>query len=322
MGCGENAESAELRQCGGSTPGRGRHEITTTADLINETRTHLLAFDNQELNRLGEALDAIETDVTYDFASSSIQTGAVLSIDLELMYVWSNTSLTATVLRGHQGSVAATHADDGLIEVNPRFSNFAILRALNAELASLSAPVNGMYRVRTVDLTYTAARSGYDLTGVTDMIGDPISVEGKGHLSGDRVRLKDWRVIRDADTSDFASGKALYLYEGPAPGRAIEVAYKAPFVSLATLADNVTTISFLPDSAHDIPPLGAAARLLAGRESRRAQFDSQPEPRQAADVPPGSNRNAAANLLALRNQRIREEVSRLHAAYPRVRRSA
>lgn len=292
---------------------------TLARDLVHDTRGHLLAAGRQELNRLNGAVDASTTSFTVTTALGGVQQGAVLAVDLELVYVWSVTGLVATVARGYLGSTAATHANGAIVEVNPRFSDYRIFRAINDELASYSSPAHGLFRIRTVDLTYSAARSGYDLTSVTDLI-DILSIDAKGSRAGDRARLRSWRLIRDTDTADFASGLALYLYDGPSPGKTIEVAYKAPFVALAALADDVQAVSFLPATANDIPPLGAAARLLAGRESRRAQSDSQPESRQAADVPPGANTGAARALLDVRNRRLREESVRLHAYYPRLRR--
>jgi hypothetical protein len=115
---------------------------------------------------------------------------------------------------------------------------------------------------------------------------------------------------------------SLFLYEQPPVGRTMHIRYKGEFVALpAVLATDVTTTG-LASTAWDIPPIGAAARLLMGRESRRSSVDAAPESRQASEVPPGTARSAAQGLMALRNQRIKEEASRLKARHPAVRRSA
>jgi hypothetical protein len=294
---------------------------TLASDLVEETRSHLFSGARPELNKLNEALDATETDVDFLYAAGSIVRGSILSIDLELMLVWAVIGSTATVQRAYMGTTAATHSTGAIVEVNPRFSNFAIFRALNAELASFSSPVNGLYQVKTVDLTYSPAKAGYDLTSVADLI-DVIEVRWKGYTTGDWPLVRRWAITRDMATAEFASTKALLLYEGVGPGRTLRVRYKAPFVPLASLTSDVQTVSFLPTTANDIPPLGAAARLVAPREVRRAFMESQPEPRSANDTPPGANRNAAGGLLALRNQRLREEAARLHRSYPTLTRSA
>jgi hypothetical protein len=296
--------------------------VTTAADLVNETKAHLFSGSRPELNRLNGSVTSSATTVTLEFAMGGIQRGAVLAAELELMYVWSISGQVATVQRGYLGTVGATHADDVVVEVNPRFSDFAILRALNEELASFSSPTHGLFRLRTVDLTYSASRAAYDLTSVTDLI-DVYDVR-YAETGSSRLwpRIHRWNLARNQSTTDFASGLALTLFEGAAPGRTIRVQYKAPFGSLAALADDVQTATGLPATANDIPPLGAAARLVAPREVRRAGYDSQPEPRAAQDVPPGANLGASRALLELRRQRLGEESARLHAAYPVLTRSA
>lgn len=289
------------------------------SDLVNEVRAHLWSGSRPEYNQLAEDLDTSETDVDVSLALGGIRAGAVISVDLELMYVFSVAGSTATVKRGYLGSAPAAHSTGAMVEVNPTTSDFQILRAVNAEIDAYSSPVHGLYRVATVDLTFNATRSGYDLAGVTGLI-DILTVEAKGDLSGDRHRINRYRLIRNQDTSDFTSGLALYLYDyTTTPGKVIEVAYKAPFTTMAALNTDVATTG-LPTTAYDIPPLGAAARLIAPLEARRAGIDRQPEPRQASDVPPGAARQAAGGLLALRNQRLVEEAARLQASYPSLSR--
>lgn len=292
--------------------------MTTAGDLIEATRQHLVSAARPELNRLNGAVTDVATSLTFEFPAQALQRGAVLTLDLEQIYVWSTSGQSATVQRAWNGTVAAAHADDTLIWVNDRFPANVILAEINNELAAYSSPANGLYRVRTLDLTSVAVRSVYDLTGVTDLIGIA-SIDALDVLAGDRLRLERWRVIRNQDTADFPSGFGLRLYDYVLPGKAIRVVYKAPFTSLAALANDVATISGLPATAHDIPPLGAAARLLAGREARRNQVDAQPEPRTAADVPQGANTGASRALLTLRALRLAEEALRLAAAYPTVR---
>jgi hypothetical protein len=135
------------------------------------------------------------------------------------------------------------------------------------------------------------------------------------------VPAGEWELVRDQYLTDFPSGYGLRIYDAPLPGRSIRVQYKAPFTALGTtLSADVSTTTGLHAEALDIPPLGAVVRLVAPREVRRSFSDTQPEPRQAADSPPGTSRNAAGGLLALRNQRITEERVRLQARYPTLKR--
>lgn len=289
--------------------------MATAADLVEETRSLLLSGTRPELNRLNGSVTNVAATVTLEFSMGSVRTGAVLAIDLELMYVWSVAGQVATVQRGYNGSIPAAHNDDALVYVNPRWSAFTILRAINAELDSYSSPKWGLYRMRTVDLTYSSGRVGYDLTSVTDLI-DIYELRWKGYTTGEWPLIRRWSLTRDMATSEFASGYGLLLDEGAGPGKTIRVRYKAPFGQLSTLADDVQSVAGFPASAEDIPPLGAAARLVAPREVKRAATESQPESRTAAEVPPGTNRQAAGALLQIRDTRLREEASRLQQRYP------
>lgn len=287
------------------------------SDLVQETRAHLQSGSRTELNRLNGAVNTSVTTVTAEFAMGGIQRGAVIWIDLEAMYVWSVSGQIATVQRAYMGTVAAAHLDDAVIEVNPTWSDFQILRAINQEIQSYSSPQVGLYQIKTVDLTMSGARVGYDLTSVTDIL-DVYDVRWADYGSWKNwPRVRGWVLARNQDTSDFASGVSLTINDVSAPGRTVRVQYSAPFTTLSALSTDLATTG-LPTTAYDIPPLGAAARLTAPREVVRSRIDVQPEPRRAAEVQPGVSQRAAGGLLALRNQRLLEEAARLSMKYPPI----
>lgn len=284
--------------------------MTTTADLIASAKRWLQHTGRPEINRLAGAESNSDINIGVDWDLGSITAGAVICVDLEEMYVWTASSFSAQVQRGWNGSTPAAHSSGALVEVNPLFSNWRILNEINAELNSLSPQI---YQVKTKTITATAA-SSYDL--VADVI-DVLTVQTNAYgASLDWPELHRWKFWANQDTSVFGSGRALQFFEMPAPGRTIRVTYAAPLNTLSTLADTVETVSGLPTSAADIPSIGAAARLLSSREARRSQMDAQPEARQAADVPPSTARSAAAQLFALRDRRIKEEVGKLTRLYP------
>jgi hypothetical protein len=296
--------------------------MTTALDLVEETRRQLDSGSRPEMNRLTTTINSTALSLDVDFGLGSIVTGAMLAIDLELIYVWSSTGATATIQRGMLGTTAAAHTAGAIIYVNPRWSNFTILSAINDEIMSLSAPTNGLFQIKTVDLTYSSARAGYDLTSVTDLIGVyDVRADAPG-APRSWPRVHRYGLARNQSTTDFPSGFALQLHEGAYSGRTIRVQYKAAFTTFASLDDNLT-VTGLPATAADIPPLGALVRLVAPREIKRSFTDSQPESRAASEVPPGTSRTTAAGLMQLRQQRIREETSRLASQYPSLsRRSA
>lgn len=292
--------------------------MTTTADLISETRQHFLGGIKEQKNKLGSAIDADDTTVAVDYDLGSIGPGAVLSIGLERMYVWAAASMANIVVeRGWDGTAATTHADGAIISVNARCDDFSILRAINNDLASLSSPNKGLYRLRSVDLTYNPSSYGYDLTSAGTVIGPPLEVWAEGTGTGEWVRVPPGAYVYNpsADTSDFASGRSLDLIGYGTPGQSVRVVYRAPFVPLTTLAQDVQAVSFLPATANDIPPMGAALQLATGRPFARSDAQAQGSTRRAEEVSTQDTLIATSGLRARHEDRIRDEALRLVAEH-------
>lgn len=290
--------------------------MATAATLINETLGHLYSGTREQVNLLGAALsDTTGTTVTLADDLRGITAGALVCVDLEEMYVRSVSS-TATVIRGFGGSTAATHSNGAQVWVNPKFSRFRVLQALNNELLGLSAA--GLYAPKTVDLTYTPASQGYDLTSVTSVekILEVRAQRSGGQDQWDTLPPSRYQLQRNADTSEFASGFSIQLLDGD-PGQTVRVVYAGLFGSFSAESDdpNGATIGF-PATANDILPLGAAIRLVFPREVSRNFHEAQGEPRRADEVPPGANANAAVGLARLYERRVKEEANRLLRRYP------
>lgn len=291
--------------------------MTTTAELITDTQQHLLSpTTREERNRLDGNILANATSLTFEFAPTGvgIKAGAMLEIDLELFHVWSVAGQVVTVTGGQLGSTPAAHSDNADIIVNPRFPKYRVLRALNDDLAALSSPKHGLFRVMTTEFTYSPAVQGYDLPATAlDVIDVTTDTPGADNT---HPRIRDYRFVTDANVADFTTGRGIVLYDPGYSGRLVRVRYKAAFGSLATLADNVETTTGLPASAHRIPPLGAAVLLMAGREVKRNFTESQPDARRADEVPPGAVLGSARALRDRYETFIREEAARLAQQYP------
>lgn len=293
--------------------------MTTVAQWIERTGRDLHGSEREERNKLAAAVDADDTTWTFTYSTNGIQQGAYLAVGLELVYVWSvNASAqTAVVERGQFGSTAAAQDEGAVVTVNPKFPAFSILEELNAELLDLSSPSNGLFQVETLDITYTSGVYGYDLAaGVLAVLEVRADTSGPGN---DWPTVRDWSLVRDMPAADFASGVGIVLRDPVEHGRTVRVRYAAPFTTLSSLAQNVESVSGLPATAVDIPPLGAAARLMAFREPSRSFTDAQPDPRRAREVPVGGASRSAGVLLELRRSRIHAEAVRLRQQYPRMK---
>lgn len=298
--------------------------MTTAQNLIDETHRYLLPTAREAINTLNGSHTSSTTTITFNHDIPNITAGVTIAVDLELMYVWTVTpaSKQATVQRGMQGSTAATHADGALATISPRFSNFSTLQAINADLDDLSSPTNGLFQVpATIEFTYQPQINGYDLTGISDFI-NILSV--RYDIPGPWKtwpELRHYKIVRNMDTADFASGTGIVLEDQAYPGRDVRVTYSAPFTHFSTVSDDITTVAGLPASCGDIPPLGAAARLAAVRETQRNQFESQGDPRRATEVPPNSQLAGATALQRMRKDRIQAESARLNNNWPTRRRA-
>jgi hypothetical protein len=292
--------------------------VTTVADWVETVKDYVLSGAREEMDILNGTINSSVTSLVDTDATNGIQQGAEIEIDLERMYVRSVSTLTVTVTRGYRGSTAASHTSGATIIVLPKVPKAAIVRELNNELASLSSPANGLFRTSTVDLTWSGSQYGYNLTGVTD-IEDVLSVQWQGYTGYDWIPVPatSWRLGRAQNTSDFSTGLALFFDE-PVAGRSVRVVYRAPFTSVSALTDNVESVTGLPATAVDIPPLGAAINLSAPGEIRRSFFDGQGDPRADEDVPPGARTNSVRWLMQRRQVRIGEESARLSRDFPTV----
>ena len=290
----------------------------TAQTWIDETKNLLLTDYVEEYDTLGTALNDSETTVNFTHDTAGIVAGSVIEIDTELMYVFSvnATNNDATVKRGFRGTTAANHSSGDLVTVNPKFPAQLVLNAINDELADLSSPQNGLYQMKTVELTFNAAQDGYDLTGVTDDILSiyQVTYSDVGAEASEPV-ISSWTLRRDRNTSSFASGYALILHDDGWPGQTVRVQYKTGFTALSATSTALSTVG-LHSQAYDLAPLGASLRLMSTRPVRREFIDEQGSSRRADEVPAGAISASIRDLRALRETRINAEAARLDQKYP------
>jgi hypothetical protein len=289
-----------------------------TSDLIETTKRHLLSGQRPMMNKLAGPSIISATSLTFQYDMTGIKEGSYLQVDLEVFYVWSVNvgAKTAVVEPAQEGSLPAAHNQGDIVVVNPRFPDHAVLAALNDCISSLSSPALGLYQIRTTDLTYVTTAGGYDFATVD--LFDIVDIRARrgDATSKDWQSLNNWQIDRHGNTSNFPSGTALYLSEAADNGTAVRVEYRAGFGSLTSRSDNVQTVTGLPVTALDIPPMGAAIRLVHPREIKRNQTESQGDGRRAGEVTPGAVAGSVNALERDYYRRISEEAARLSAANP------
>jgi len=293
--------------------------MATLGSMINQTLRRIQPGQQVEALTLNGNYTAGGTSLTVADPAGTILPGlrpeTVISIDLELFYVQAVASTTVTVVPGYLGSTSVNHTSGALVYLNPRFSAFDIMTAINDDLNDLSA--NDLYAVKSIEITYNPATVGYDLAAVTNLDGIVSVQQKRPYPIGYWVPIsrRKWTLTDNADTTDFPSGYALRLNAGGYPGMPFRVTYKAQFSPFVNLTDDATTVAGLASTMYDLPPLGAMVAIVAPREVKRNQIDSAGDSRRAMEVPPGSVMNSVAQVLALRQRRINAEVSRLRRLY-------
>lgn len=303
--------------------------MTTYQDVILKTKRRLLSGVREQTVTLTEAYTAggevLNIGGNNSAYANAIQPGTILGIDLELFYVTSTvTSGAIGVIPGYDGSTQANHVDGSQCFINPRFSLFDIGVAINDDLLDLSAPDNGLGQIIPIQATYNPTYQGYDL-------GDQFVSPGSKILeinyqiappvrTNPQIRRGQFRVLRNAaQPTVFPSGNGVIIYKSAYPGLPINIQALSPFNPLVNLDDDLTTVAGLPTFMYDLPDLGAALRLMDPREVKRNFYESQPDPRKAAEIPPQAVANSAAKLEARRMQRIAAEASRIEMDYPMSR---
>lgn len=285
---------------------------------LDQTRSQLLGGYSEQMNRLSASYTSGGTSLTFEFATGGITPGAILSIGFNNFYVWSVAGQVATVTGGYRGSTAADAASGSVVQVAPRFTDYDIWQALSADLSDLSSPVNGLYGIGTVDFTYSPQVSGYSLGSIADELLDVYEVKyltPGPYKNTPRIPRSMWRVNRNVNTSEISSGLSLELFTPAYPGFSVRATYKKILTMPSSAATSLSTTG-LQASAYDLPPLGAAIRLMAGREIKRNFTESQGDTRRGLEVPPGAVQQSANGLKQIRAQRILAECNRLNSLYP------
>jgi hypothetical protein len=280
----------------------------------------------EQLNRLSAGYVAGSGTMSFDFDMAGIRSGSILSVGTSTFYVWdiSANLKTATVQASWDSTTDQDWPAGTVVRVSPRFTDAQILRALNEDINDISSPSNGLFQIGTTELVYDSALVGYDLSLAPNMISPiELRVENPGSFKEwTRIPSFKFRVVKGAPTGQegFESGMALFLYDtwAGATGDRLHLTYRKGFNQLAN-SFSTKLGTGIPSSAWDIPPLGAAISLMAGREIKRSFVESQGDSRRATEVSAGASTSSVNALRLLRQQRITAEAQRLDGFYPIIK---
>lgn len=289
--------------------------MTTVATVIDRTLRQLLSGTVEARNKLASTINSSATSVTMTYQLEGLRAGQVFEIDSEMFYIWEADApaKNLTVQRGYNGTTAASHASGAMVTASPRFPRAQIFESINDEIADLSSPMNGLFQVKTLNITYNGTDRMINLTGATNVI-DLLNVSVR-YLSDDYPLARKVKLVRDLPTDDFASGFALKFDQNVYPGR-LRVVYKSAYSGATDESTSLTTTCGIQDSVVDIVTIGTQLRLMAPREIKRNFTESQGDTRRAEEVGPGAITASVTGLRQLRKDRITAEAARLARAYP------
>lgn len=274
--------------------------------------------------------------IQTSFPLNGITPGSIIAIDDEEMYVFTTSpgAETAVVSRGENSTTPFYHSQGARIYVNEPFSRAMILEAIIDDIRSWGPQ---LFTVKTLDIPTSPYQLGYDLGSINPFyqvlevrLTPPPTFNTSDNRDWKRLRFK---YIQDAPLSDFPSGNALILTGQGMAGNAnipiynyanyqqsLHIIYSAPFDADAIVYGGEGTMLAaqvgIDETEFDIPALGAAWRLLVGREARRATTHLQGEPRSAEEVPPLYISKTAGFFKQMRDGRINDAQYRLMNMYP------
>lgn len=293
--------------------------MTTVRELIDRTRHHVMTSMPDRLNILTGAISDTDTTITLTYELLGVADGSRLTIDLEELHVITTSGTTpgstATVIRGYDGSTAAAHDAGSIVRVNPQFSDFKILKSVNECVSGLAG--DGLFRIKPFTFDFNPSQAGYEITAADFLDVWKVTYDTPGPLNNwPEIPRQYFDIDLAADTTDFPSGKAIFLRVPGASGFPIKVSYRAGFATSLDPTANVESVMGLPTSSTDIPPLGAAIRLNFGRDIKRSFLTRQPEPRRQEEVPPNSAQQSIQTLMRWYYQAIDREKKLLYRQYP------
>ena len=282
-------------------------------NIINEAKRYLYSGHREPINLINNAVDASQTTIELLYPLATLRAGAYISVDLEIMHVWSisEAAKTAVVQRAMLGSSSSTHASQSLVTVNPKFPDFNIHQAIKMCMFDLIG--YGLFATQTETFIYDSAQMQYPLTPDNDAIlaGLDCLYDYPGS-SKSWPRINNFEIRRGLVSDDF-DGYALKLYEPAFNGRDVHITYSREF---APLGGYTATQADIPDAYQDVLALGAALRLQGVREGQRNFNEAQPETRRSAEVAAGAQIAATRGLSDFYTNRIRQERSTLRRKYP------
>ena len=260
----------------------------------------------------------IATTTATDFiVNETAQMGrGLIEVGDELMYVDRTDNLTKQVYlapwgRAFRGTTASTAANQTKVVIAPTYPRFMVKQAIND---TIQAVYPNLFGVGTYTFSFNSAVTTYQLPAAVDYV---LNVKWKTLGSTKEwLNVRRYDIDKTANTTSFAYGKSINIFDGIDPGRTVQVIYaKAPTV-LSSGTDIFETVTGLPATTVDLITYGAIARLIIGSDAARVPAQSVEADMLDQSKPIGSGSSVARFYLGLYQQRLQQEAANLRDLYP------
>lgn len=290
--------------------------MTTYVDLVNEISLNISGYTAKQ-DRTTHLTAAVNSSaLSFSLGNVTNIGKGIIEIDDELIWLdsYDRISSTATAApygRGYQGSTAATHAINSKVTIAPTFPRMSIKRAIND---TINAVYPQLWGVGVHTFSLQATRTTYSIPADAQTVLY-VSWQTTGP-SQEWMRVKNWRPDPMANTTAYASGNTISIYDRITPGRTVQVVYtKKPSV-LVNSNDDYATVTGLQDSSKDVIVLGASYRLMSFIDPGRVNYTSAEADLADSKIQYGASASTAKYLRSLYLERLTEEAGKLRDYYP------
>jgi len=261
--------------------------------------------------------DALAANTCTFIVNETNQMGrGLIEIGDELIYVDKVDNLTKTVTvapwgRGFRGTTAATAANNAKVLIAPVYPRKLIKDAIND---TIQASYPELFAVGTHTFSFNSAVTTYSLPATTEYVLD-VKWQTIGSTK-EWLNVRRYNTDKVANTTEFANGKTINIFDSIDPGRTVQVVYaKAPSV-LTSDSDVYETVTGFPSSSVDCITYGAMARLLMNIDAARVPAQSVESDMLDQTKPIGAGSSTARFYLGLYTQRLQQEAAGLRDLYP------
>ena len=301
----------------------------TFDQLVSRVKQQLLGYtrDQASISYLTAPMDADDVTFLVDTETVTNISRGLIEIDDELILVkkYDRATGTVTVLggltgtgRGVEGTTAAAHTLDTIVTDDPMYPRVRVKEAINDTIA---ATFPDLWVFGEYEFPKIAARYEYPIpTEVEDVYKVTVNTIGP---SGVWFPLSSWRFNPSASQTagqvkptPTPTGKTIQIMRDfIVPGRNIRVEYIKKPDLLVNPTDDFATTTGYPERYIDLITYGACWRLLPAYESARLQQQAIEATERAPLVPTGAGSNASKYYMALYQQRLAEERTRLQRLF-------